>query len=149
MDTITRNLYVIDRANKAAFEGIFTGYNSDEPAKKFDVTILNLGPYPPPPGANWKFGLRIHNLPNGCGGEITLLSKWIPLLKQWTYRVFYFEETGSSIEGDCPSISGLGWVSNNNNDIVIDYTIGNYIAGPQNPSPLPKGKRKFIGKRKK
>ncbi len=99
------------------YEGRFSGTSTERPDSSFIVTIGDLGEWPVHDDGSW-YGLRIHNLPAGCGGPQLLPDKFTPELQSRLYRQFYFRETGAS--ETCPEIDGTGIIKGDT--LTIEYT---------------------------
>ena len=146
IDTVKRNLFVIDPSKiKYAFEGTFTGYLTDKPQEIFDITIVDFGPVPNPdllypPG---HYGLRIYNLPKGCGNNNFTPAEYAPEIKQSTYRNFYIEH-GAGGTSCGKEFNALGRVYDQNNKIIITFL--DYDFNKKNLVPNSK---QFIGNKKK
>ena len=106
-----------DRDFDYAFEGKFEGYNEDEPDKLFTITIKDMGIIPPESAGEW-YGLRLHGLPEGCGGSEIKLDHYSPQIGSRLYRQFVIKDSGRS--NDCPPLSAFGQIVGD--EITIQYS---------------------------
>ena len=146
VDTATHKFFLLSDQNfPYRFEGVFTGSHTDSPTDVFDITIVDFGPTPQNPSYDpGYYDLRIFNLPKGCGAGEMNPGNYSPGIKEYTYRQFYFSDTGATDEGDCPALSnGLGKLWNDDNTIMIDYTIQKVDNGT-----ISYVEKRFIGTRK-
>ncbi len=144
-DTVTRSLYLLNGSTiMYAFEGTFTGYLTDNHKEIFDVTIVDLGPTPDPNDPPQYYGLKVYNLPKGCGRNDFTPREYAPEITQATYRNFYFEGKGYPSVPCGNSFSALGRVYDHNNKIAITFIDYDLVKRKFVPTD-----RQFIGTRKK
>jgi hypothetical protein len=144
IDTVTRSLYVLDASKvKHAFEGTFKGYLTDNANDIFDITIINLGETPIPNDPPQYYGLKVYNLPKGCGRNDFTAKEYAPQITGATYRNFYFEGQGYPSVPCGDPFTALGRVYNKNEKISIIFF--SYDLTKQKLIPT---KRQFIGTRK-
>ena len=146
IDSTIQNLYVLSGKDfKYAFEGTFTGYDTNNSKEIFDITIVDFGPipYPDPLDPPGHYGLRIYNLPKDCGNNNFTPVEYTPVIKQRTYKHFYIEHDVSPSSCGLP-FSALGRVYDHNNKISITFLSYDFVKKKLKPTS-----RKFIGSRKK
>lgn len=115
---LKKKIHILSREDTPyAFEGTFTGHNESDPDRKFDVTVVNFGPYPPP-NDSAQYWLHVHNLTEGCGGEEISLYNQIPGMEWASYRHFYLN--GDANFNNCPEIEGYGRIDSTGT-LIIDY----------------------------
>ena len=138
IDSLTRRLFVADpKVQKAGFEGTFTGFNADTPSDVFSISIKNFGDTP---NTELSFGMRLYNLPKGCGGPVFTSKEPNIAVGDYTHKVFYIYNNFVN-DGPCSLFTGLGRVTKNNSVIEVDYTMYD-----TNRKLI---KRKFVGIRTK
>jgi hypothetical protein len=114
------------------YEGTWSGYFTNEPDKKFDVFIKN---WPKTDTWNDWDGVRIHNLPQGCGCKNGLPDNIIYSLEmnQTTYKAFRLQGSGNSNEG-CFGMVGTAFLDRfNNNKITIETSFNRTFVGIRKP----------------
>jgi hypothetical protein len=123
---------------KPAFLGRWSGADINNPNEKFTVSIANFGTDPDMHDDTIFYGIRIYNLPKGCGGRIdfvqpgnsacggTLLSPFFYAYQpnQWGYAGFTLTESPQS--GCCPGIKMSGYVFKTDS-IRIEYEVLNPV----------------------
>ncbi|PGH40437.1 MAG: hypothetical protein CRN43_03040 [Candidatus Nephrothrix sp. EaCA] len=146
-DTVTKTLVVLDGSKfKYAFEGTFTGCLTDNPSDIFDITIVNLGA---PPQRDYKgyYGLRVYNLPKGCGRNNFTPSEYTPEITDRTYRNFYIEnESYTNFPCGKDPFIAVGRVYDHNNKISIHIAAYRY---DYSTNKNIRTDNQFIGIRKK
>ena len=121
IDTLTKSVHVLsDRDFDYPFEGKFEGYNEDEPDKLFTITIKDMGAQPPSSAGEW-YGIRIQNLPEGCGGSEIKLDHFSPKIGSRLYRQFVI--TGSGRSNDCPPLEAFGQIIGDELTIKYSYSL--------------------------
>lgn len=159
IDSLTKSFVVVCSRNwvcanaypsvEFPFVGKFKGFNADEPAKEFVVTIVNFGPNPRQ-SSSIPWDVQIYNLPNGCGGTrannfcgdglITGQNLWALPGKNVGFRSFRSSsvpDDGSGSGKCCGNVLMWGYVSPSDRNAV---TIWHRKYDKTNP-------RKFVGKR--
>ncbi len=135
---------------KPKFISKWQGANLNNPSEKFIVNIVDLGIDPNPSNDTIFYGLRIYNLPQGCGGRINYVnpnnsacggqivspSNYAYAIDQWGYAGFSVDE--SLEEGCCPGLKMFGYVYKTDS-IHIEYTTN----GSSSTKKIFKGKRLF------
>ena len=130
IDTLRTKLYVkrwnaFYPTEPYMFEGVWSGYLTKEPNRKFDITIKNW------PEEDYYDGLRIHNIPLGCGtvNGVATNRKYATEIDRVSYSCFSVICAGTSNEG-CYGAQGVGWVDRyDRNKITIDIGFGNVFVG--------------------
>ncbi|PGH40436.1 MAG: hypothetical protein CRN43_03035 [Candidatus Nephrothrix sp. EaCA] len=126
-DTVTKTLVVLDGSKfKFAFEGTFTGYLTDSPSDVFDIRIVNFGERPQRTYTG-HYGLRVYNLPKGCGRNNFSPAEYTHEITYGTFRSFYIEGKGYANVpcGKDPFIA-VGRVYDHNNKISIHIAAYRY-----------------------
>ncbi|MBS1553793.1 MAG: hypothetical protein JSU09_02605 [Bacteroidetes bacterium] len=152
IDSVTKRLYLLEKSNfKYAFEGTFTGHLTTSPKDQFDIIITNFGqsPSPDPLDPPGNYGLRVFNLPKGCGRNKVSPSEYSPEITQTTFRNFLIEHKyTSSPNGEvfpCGEVfTALGRVYSGNNKIEITFL--EYDISKKKFFPT---RKQFLGIRKK
>lgn len=144
IDSTIQNLYVLSGKDfKYAFEGSFTGYITANPKDIFDISIVNFGEIPlHDPYNPGHYGLRIFNLPKGCGRDNINPGEYSPPISQRTYRNFLIGSDGTT--SVCEPMPGIGRVYDNNSKIEIIF-----IKYDLNKKKYAPSGQKFLGSRKK
>jgi hypothetical protein len=133
--------------------GRFRGYNTDEPNKVFTIIIADQG-NPPSGSTSDQNGIRIYNLPLGCGGPFipsgggsgcggdSVNRRFVSIeIDEVGYKSFFTSSNdGGSIGDCCKDIKMWGHIDENDRNTMIIYHT-NYNAA------ATKLRRKFIGKR--
>jgi hypothetical protein len=146
IDTVTRSLYILDASTvKHAFEGTFTGHLTKNVNDIFDITIVDLGQTPRPNDPPQYYGLKVYNLPKGCGRNDFTPKEYTPQINQATYRNFYFEGQGYANVPCGDPFTALGRVYDHNNKISISISTYHYDL---NTNKTLKSDNQFIGTRK-
>jgi hypothetical protein len=147
IDTVTKSMFFIDfyDTEKLPYIGTFVGYEDVNPTHKFEIIIKDFGylPIEPEPQKNYWTGVRIFNLPEGCGKGDTTMFSYSPGVGG-NYKTFHFTTGGLSHNG-CPSLDGKG-IMINKDKIIIDYSFVVYNEATKKHDLF---KRKFTGYRKK
>ena len=102
-----------------AFEGTFRGYNSSDPERIFDVTIVDFGP-PNRPYVDSQYWLHVHNLTEGCGGENIDRNALIPSIEMASYSNFYMKSIANT-PTNCQEIEGYGKVDPTRDTLTVEY----------------------------
>jgi hypothetical protein len=133
---------------KPKFLGKWSGSNTDNSKDIFTVNMVNLGIDPNLSDDTIFYGIRIYNLPKGCGGKVNYSqpdnsscggaaispSYYAHQPNQWGYAGFSMSV--DPMVGCCPGVNMFGYVYKNDS-IRIEYEI-------LNPTPV---KKIFLGKR--
>jgi hypothetical protein len=146
IDTLKKSFHILKRGGLPAWMGTFRGYSEDNPKHLFDVTILETPPLTDSMRTvctscclgRCYTGLRLFNLPEGCGGGRTDIYIPVPII-DYNFASYYDFEFGLDFEaGNCKYSSGKGIITPDRN-IRIDY----YYMG-DNEKIISK---RFIGKK--
>lgn len=133
---------------KPKFLGKWSGSNIDNTKDIFTVNVVNLGIDPNLSDDTLFYGIRIYNLPKGCGGKVNYIqpdnsscggteispSYYAHQPNQWGYAGFSMSV--DPMVGCCPGVNMFGHVYKNDS-IRIEYEILN----------LTPVKKIFLGKR--
>jgi hypothetical protein len=126
------NYYPI--ATPLPFLGKFEGYHIDEPNKVFTLQIVDLTDVF---DINGFQGVRIFNLPPGCGGSEPSRNSYSPTVLDRTYKYFRFESIPDEKFCLRTAKDGFGELKSGNPDtLILNYQIAQGKA------------KKFIGTRK-
>jgi hypothetical protein len=147
IDTVQKSMFFIHpyEREKLPYIGVFVGSDDTNPNHKFEV-IIKLFPLTAPepePQQYYRLGMRIFNIPEGCGQGDTTMFSYSPYVRG-NYKVFTFDNSGDITNG-CASVYGKG-LSINKDKIVIDYTYLVWNPAKQKSDVFV---RKFTGYRKK
>jgi hypothetical protein len=145
IDTVKKTMYFFNRdiVTKLSYIGTFVGTEDINPTKKFEIHIKYFDDPDPEPIKNFWTGVRIFNLPEGCGNGDTTITSYSPPV-DGNYKAFTFGTGGLSHNG-CPSLGGKG-IMINKDKIVIDYSFIVWNGAKKNYDTFT---RKFTGYRKK
>lgn len=124
-DTLVNPAYIVDLPFLGKWQGSFT----DNPSDTFTVYIVNNGPLTSTAFTTKRYGIRVYNLPKGCGGntetfvcgfvEPTLDYYGYPL--EVSYKTFYSDDSG--FLPCCPKAKLYGKISERDyNKIIIACT---------------------------
>jgi hypothetical protein len=148
IDTVQKSVYLLHwmEVDRLPYIGTFVGSDDINPNHKFEVHIKDFGKEDPDPIPDKKYwiGLRIFNLPEGCGRGDTTMFSWSPQMGPRGYKNFV-ADAGTSIQNNCGALGAKG-ISINKDKIVIDY---NFQLWNPNKQLYELQKRKFTGYRKK
>lgn len=146
IDTVQKSVYLIHwrEADRLPYIGTFVGSDDTNPNHKFEVHIKFFRIPDPEPTKNYWSGVRIFNLPEGCGNSDTTVFSRTPYVETKTYNSFKFDTYGSVGNGCVPNW-GNG-VSINKDKIEINYS---FLLWNNTKKDWDTIKRKFTGYRKK
>jgi hypothetical protein len=148
VDTVKKSIFLLSyyESDKLAYIGTFVGSDDTNPNHKFEVTIANFGMVRPDPEPQvwFRVGVRIFNIPEGCGNNKISIYSYSPTIPKIgsTYKTFFFDGYN---DNNCRAVLGKG-VMINNDKIVIDYSFAVWNEAKKDNDIF---KRKFTGYRKK
>lgn len=124
LDSLSKSFVILPKLEwPFAFEGKFEGFHKDEPTKRFTIEIKDFGDTPP--HAEGWYGIRLFNLPEGCGGEVFDVENFSPSVSSLTYKRFYLKQNATFLKYSCPEFEYLyGKVSSKGDSIHIKYKSG-------------------------
>jgi hypothetical protein len=146
VDTVQKSIYLLHwmQTNRLPYIGTFVGSEDNNLNRKFEIHIKTFYVPDPEPTKNYWSGVRIFNLPEGCGNGDTSIFSYSPPLITAKYKTFTFGTYGLQHNG-CPAVSGEG-IMLNGDKIEINYS---FIIWNEQKKDFDTFKRKFIGYRKK
>ena len=148
IDTVQKSVFLISYYEPPQYVGTFIGSDDTNPSHKFEVTIANFGMEQPDlePKGWYTVGIRIFNIPEGCGGGRINIYSYSPGIRKIgsTYKTFVFSAS-NFVGNGCAAVEGKG-IMINKDKIVIDYS---FIVWNSTKKDWDIVKRKFTGYRKK
>jgi hypothetical protein len=144
IDTVQKSVYLLHwmEADRLPYIGTFVGSDEKNPNRKFEMHIKFFRTPDPEPTKNYRAGVRIFNLPEGCGSNDTTIFSLTPYVQMKTYKSFEFGY--STLHNGCAAGWGNGAI--NGDKIEISY---GYLVWNTTKKDWDKVNRKFIGYRKK
>jgi hypothetical protein len=145
IDTLRKSFHVLKLGGNPAWIGTFRGYNEDNPQHIFDIVIIEIPPLTDSLRrvcddrlGRCYTGLRVFNLPEGCGNYQMGIFIPVPTI-DYSFATHYSFEFGLGFRaGNCKGSNGRGLITPDRN-ISIEYFYSD--------DEITTIRKKFIGKK--